>query len=190
VTAPPLTLWLLRHAKAVADPPAGGEDFDRVLAPRGRRDGAGLGQLIGARAPGHKLGKVPAKVHVPEVALISPAARTTATAEIVLDKAAPGARLEFPPDLYGADPDDVLAHLGELGDDVSSAMVVGHNPTMGALAVGVLSPDDKNGRDLLARRGFPTCALAVIGLDIARWGDIGAQCGVLYDLFTPPFDGR
>ena len=31
------TLWLLRHAKAVTDPPPGGSDFDRVLAPRGRR---------------------------------------------------------------------------------------------------------------------------------------------------------
>lgn len=183
------TLWLLRHAKAVADPPTGGDDFDRVLAPRGRRDGAALGNLIGQRGKGHKLGKVPGKVRLPQVALVSPAARTTATAEIVLDKATPVVRLEFPADLYGADPNDVLTHLGELDDDVSSAMVVGHNPTMQALAIGVLSSDDKGGRDLLVRRGFPTCALAVIRLDIAHWADVGARCGVLYDLFTPPFEG-
>ena len=41
------TLWLLRHAKTVADPPAGGADIDRVLAPRGRRDATALGHLIG-----------------------------------------------------------------------------------------------------------------------------------------------
>jgi phosphohistidine phosphatase len=182
------TLWLLRHAKAVADPPTGGDDFDRVLAPRGRRDGAALGKLIGQRQKGHRLGKVPGKVRLPQVALVSPAARTMATAEIVLDKGAPDTRVEFPADLYGADPNVVLTRLGELDDDVSSAMVVGHNPTMQALAVGVLASDDKHGRDLLVRRGFPTCALAVIRLDIADWADVGAQCGLLYDLFTPPFD--
>jgi phosphohistidine phosphatase len=183
------TLWLLRHAKAVADPPTGSDDFDRALAPRGRRDGAALGRLIGQRGKGHKLGKVPGKVPLPQVALVSPAARTTATAEIVLDKGAPDARLEFPADFYGADPNVVLTRLGELDDDVSSAMVVGHNPTMQALAVGVLASDDKDGRDQLVRRGFPTCALAVIRLDVVEWADVGAQCGRLYDLFTPPFDG-
>jgi phosphohistidine phosphatase len=182
------TLWLLRHAKAVADPPTGGDDFNRVLAPRGRRDGAALGKLIGQRQKGHRLGKVPGKVRLPQVALVSPAARTMATAEIVLDKGAPDTRVEFPADLYGADPNVVLTRLGELGDDVSSAMVVGHNPTMQALAVGVLASDDKHGRVLLVRRGFPTCALAVIRLDIADWADVGAQCGLLYDLFIPPFD--
>lgn len=189
MTSQHLTLWILRHAKAVADPPPYGDDFDRVLAPRGRRDGAALGNLISQRGKGHRLGKVPGKVPLPQVALVSPAARTTATAEIVLLKAAPDARLEFPTDLYGADPNDVLTHLGGLGDDVSSAIVVGHNPTMQALAVGVLSSDDKDGRDVLVRRGFPTCALAVIRLDIVHWADIGARCGVLYDLFTPPFEG-
>ena len=56
---------------------------------------------------------------LPEIALVSPAARTTATAEIVLDAAAPAAGLQFPTDLYGADPTDVLIRLSKLGDDVS-----------------------------------------------------------------------
>ena len=30
-------LWLLRHAKTVTDPPPGGSDFDRVLAPRDKK---------------------------------------------------------------------------------------------------------------------------------------------------------
>ena len=48
------TLWLLRHAKAVTDPPPGGSDFDRVLAPRGRRDATALGRLFAG--PGVGLG--------------------------------------------------------------------------------------------------------------------------------------
>ena len=46
------TLWLLRHAKAVTDPPPGGSDFDRVLAPRGRRDATALGRLFAGHGEG------------------------------------------------------------------------------------------------------------------------------------------
>ena len=46
------TLWLLRHAKTATDPPPGGADFDRVLAPRGRRDGAALGRLFAGQGEG------------------------------------------------------------------------------------------------------------------------------------------
>ena len=46
------TLWLLRHAKTVTDPPPGGDDFDRVLAPRGRRDAKALGRLFAGAGEG------------------------------------------------------------------------------------------------------------------------------------------
>ena len=38
---------------------------------------------------------------------------------------------------------------------------------------GCSSPDDKNGRDLVVRRGFPTCALGVYRLDVDHWADVG-----------------
>ena len=76
------TLWLLRHAKTVTDPPPGGADFDRVLAPRGRRDATALGRLFAGAGEG--LGPSLKGVPRPEIALVSPAARTAATAELVL----------------------------------------------------------------------------------------------------------
>ena len=75
-------LWLLRHAKTVTDPPSGGSDFDRVLAPRGRRDATALGRLFADQ--GKQLGPELKGVPRPAVALVSPAARTMATAELVL----------------------------------------------------------------------------------------------------------
>jgi phosphohistidine phosphatase len=183
---PGRTLWLLRHAKAVADPPAGGDDFDRVLAPRGRRDATALGRLIGQddEGFGHGLDQIPR----PQIALVSPAARTSATAELVLGGMAGGTEPEYPEDLYGADPDDVLEHLRLVPDAVSSVMVVGHNPTAHALAVGLISPQDTKGRELVAKRGFPTCALGVYRLDIAAWAEVDGRCGTLLGLFIPPFD--
>jgi phosphohistidine phosphatase len=184
VTAlPGRTLWLLRHAKAVADPPAGGDDFDRVLAPRGRRDATALGSLLARRGDGPDPGGAP----LPQLALVSPAARTMATAELVLAGVTPRPRQVAPADLYGADPEDVLRHLRSLDDGIGSVMVVGHNPTAQALALGLLDVKDKD-RDAIVRRGFPTCALAIYRLEIARWADVEGQCAVLSDLLTPPFD--
>jgi phosphohistidine phosphatase len=100
----------------------------------------------------------------------------------------PPPRRISPADLYGADPEDVLRHLRALDDGVKSAVVVGHNPTMQALALGLLDGDDKESRDLVVRRGFPTCALGIYRLDIARWADVEGQCAVLRELLIPPFD--
>jgi phosphohistidine phosphatase len=111
-----------------------------------------------------------------------------ATADLVLAGVVPAPRRLAPDDLYGADPEDVLRHLRRLDDDVVSVMVVGHNPTMQALALGLLGPDDKESRDLVVRRGFPTCALGIYRLDIARWANVEGQCGELRELLIPPFD--
>jgi phosphohistidine phosphatase len=189
---PGRTLWLLRHAKAVADPPPGQDDFDRALAPRGRRDAAALGHLLAghgtASSTGHGTGSGWEGEPLPQLALVSPAARTMATADLVLADLVPGPRRLTPADLYGADPEDVLRHLRQLDDDLQSVMVVGHNPTTQALALGLLDRDDKESRDVVVRRGFPTCALGIYRLDIARWADVGGQCAVLRELLIPPFD--
>jgi phosphohistidine phosphatase len=186
---PDLTFWLLRHAKTVTDPPKGGSDFDRVLAPRGRRDATALGMLLsgkGGRGGRLDVGDRP----LPEVALVSPAARTVATAELVLGglHAAPARYLV--PDLYGAEPEEALDHLRTLPTDVASAMLVGHNPTAHAVAQGLIRDEDTEGRDLVVRRGFPTCALAVYRLEVTQWADVAARTATLVALFTPPYGSK
>ena len=178
-------LWLLRHAMAVTDPPSGGSDFDRVLAPRGRRDAAALGRLFAGQA--EALGPALHGVPRPTVALVSPAARTAQTAELVLAALTdpPESRLED--ELYGADPEEVLALLRALPDRVTSAMVVGHNPTAHALAQGLIAAHDKKGRSLGARHGFPTCALGVYAFGVERWGDVETQSATLMALMAPPY---
>jgi phosphohistidine phosphatase len=183
VTQPGRTLWLLRHAKAVADPPDGGDDFDRVLAPRGRRDAEALGRLVARRGSAWRSGAE----SLPQIAFVSPAARTMATADLVLAGVTLQPRRSSPADLYGAEPEDVLRRLRKVDDGVTSVMVVGHNPTAQALALGLLDLEDK-GRDDVIRRGFPTCALGIYRLDIAQWADVGGQCASLVDLLTPPFE--
>jgi phosphohistidine phosphatase len=184
---PSRTLWLLRHAKAVTDPPPGGSDFDRVLAPRGRRDAAALGRLFAGGGDG--LGSALKGVPLPAVALVSPAARTAATAELVLAGVSEPPQRRLDEALYGADPEEVLEFVRELPDDVDSAMVVGHNPTAHSLSQGLLAARDKKGHSLAVRHGFPTCALGVYAFRAARWADVAAGTADLVAIMGPPYGG-
>ena len=177
------TLWLLRHAKTVTEPPPGGDDFDRVLAPRGRRDATALAPVLaGDRA---KLGL--AEVPLPELVLVSPAARTRATAELALAELERPPTIELVPDLYGADPEEVLDIVRALPVRIRSVMVIGHNPTMHALSQGLISAEDADGRSLAARRGFPTCALGVYRFDTKGWRTVGAKTATVLALVIPPY---
>jgi phosphohistidine phosphatase len=184
--APSRTLWLLRHAKTQTDPPPGGTDFDRVLAPRGRRDATALGRLF---ASGRKDLGVPQRVPLPSVALVSPAARTAATADLVLADLQRRPEIRLEKELYGAAPEEVLDLVRSLEDEAASAMVVGHNPTAYDLSQGLIQPSDKKGLGLAARRGFPTCALGVYRFHAERWSDVGMREAKLVALLVPPFGG-
>ena len=185
--APTRTLWLLRHAKTVTDPPPGGTDFDRVLAPRGRRDATALGRLFAGRGEG--LGPALKNVPRPKVALVSPAARTRATAELTFAHMADPPESFFYDGLYGADPDEVLAYVHELDDRADAVVVVGHNPTAHSLSQGLLAPGDKKGLSLAVRTGFPTCALSVYSFKVAHWVDVQAGAAKLIAMMAPPYGG-
>jgi len=181
------TLWLLRHAKTVTDPPSGGTDFDRVLAPRGRRDATALGRLF--TGTGEGLGPGLKGVARPQVALVSPAARTAATAQLVLAGVTDPPEYRLEKGLYAADPEEVLAFVRALPDDVDAAMVVGHNPTAQLLSQGLLSTRDKKGLSSVVRHGFPTCALGVYAFRVDRWADVGAGTAKLVAIMIPPYAG-
>ena len=179
------TVWLLRHAKTVTDPPPGGSDFDRVLAPRGRRDAIALGRHFAGKGEG--LGRGLARTPRPTVALVSPAARTRATAELVLADMTHPPEQRFEEDLYGAEPTEVIEFLRRLLDDVVAAMVVGHNPTAQSLSRTLLSPRDEKGVELTMRQGFPTCALGVYTFKATGWKDVDQGGAKLAALMAPPY---
>jgi phosphohistidine phosphatase len=181
------TLWLLRHAKTVTDPPTGGTDFDRVLAPRGRRDAIALGHLFAGTGEG--LGPGLKEVPLPQIALVSAAARTAATAQLVLADVTDPPQCRLEKGLYAADPEEVLDFVRALPDDVSATMVVGHNPTAQSLSQGLLSTRDKKGLASVVRHGFPTCALAVYAFDVDRWADVAAGTAKLVAIMIPPYAG-
>ena len=166
-----LTLWLLRHAKAAPDPPPGGSDHDRPLAPRGRRDAEALGRRISS------LGQLP-----PVVVLVSTAQRALETAEAAT--APLGVPLDRRRQLYYGTPGDVLGELATVDDGVRSVMIVGHNPATHELALELLDADDA-GRDEL--RSFPTCGLAVYAVAARRWREVAPGTAHLEGFHRPPY---
>ncbi|WP_030163505.1 SixA phosphatase family protein [Spirillospora albida] len=152
------TLIVLRHAKAVAGP-LGTPDIDRTLNDRGGRDAAAAGDWL------RDQGLVPDRV------LCSTAARTRETlAGLALDAPA-----DFEPAIYGNDPDDLLALVAGVADDVERLLLVGHNPSVHQLV------HDLTGR---APDAYPTCALAVISVPGA-WADIRPGGSELVTVRTP-----
>jgi phosphohistidine phosphatase len=139
------TLYLLRHAKSSWDDPELA-DYERPLAPRGRRDAKLMGDHL--RASGIE----------PEFILCSGAVRTRQTLELI-DLPSP---TMIDPLLYGNSAEQLLDRVRAVSDDVASVMLIGHNPSLEDLALALASSGAE--LDRLAAK-FPTAALATLTTD-------------------------
>lgn len=158
------TLLVLRHAKSSWDD-QNLDDHDRPLNARGERDAPRMGRLARKK-----------RLSV-ELIISSDALRARLTAEAVADAIGYGGQILLDPRLYHASAADILAVLrGAVDDNVTTVMIVGHNPGL---------------EDLVARltgdpEGLPTAALAQIALPIERWPDLTASTrGTLVGLWRP-----
>jgi phosphohistidine phosphatase len=145
-------LILFRHAKAERDAPSG-DDFDRPLAPRGRREAKAMGEQLAA------LGVRP------DLALISPAARTRETWKLAAE-ALPGAELRLEPLLYNAEAGAIRRLAEQAGDGRGAVVVVAHNPGLQELAVRLLFEGSSPASYLArAQKHFPPAAVAIFDID-------------------------
>jgi phosphohistidine phosphatase len=132
------TLILLRHAKSV-DPDPYPTDLERPLSPRGRRDAVAAGAWL--REQGFE----------PDLVLCSTAVRTRETLEGL---ALPAVVVVFEHRLYLGPAHDTLDLLRDGAPDVSTLLVIGHNPTLSMLS-DLLDPD------ALPDEGLATSGIAV-----------------------------
>lgn len=152
----PRRLVVVRHAKAE---PYAASDFERTLADRGRRDAAALGAWLGEQGI------------TPDVALVSAAARTEETWQLMAEAAGWRTEPELDHGLYGADEDGVLELVATVDPDAATVVVIGHNPTM-AMVVQLLDDGDAPA-DVAAplSEGFPTSAVAVFDVPVP-WSQV------------------
>jgi phosphohistidine phosphatase len=166
-------LLLLRHAKAVQGT---GDDRARALTARGRSNAAALGAFL------HRSGERPQAV------LCSTAKRTVETWELVAAELGAPAQAEFLDQLYLASAKKIQSILRNAGDAAQTILAIGHNPGMEDCAAELArKPASKDEAWRLASltEKFPTCGLAVLEFDVARWADVAAGTGVFVAFVRP-----
>jgi phosphohistidine phosphatase len=165
-------LVLLRHAKSDWPEVA---DHDRPLAKRGRGDAPRVGRWLGESG------------YVPDAVVCSTALRARETWELAaggLLAAAPDAHpaVRYEPRVYEASVLGLLMLVREFKPDWQTVLVVGHNPGMADLTVGLTGPPPE------PPPPFPPAAVAVLGLP-GDWADAAPGEGRLL-AFTVPADLR
>ena len=157
----------MRHAKS--DYPPGVADHDRPLAPRGVRQAGLAGDWLRAHAP--TIDRV----------LCSTATRTRET----LLNTRIDAPVRYSDRLYAATPGTVIDEINTVEDGVSTLLVIGHEPTMSTLALGLGGAGDADTE--AAQRisvKFPTSAIAVLTVPCA-WKQLELGAATLIDFDVP-----
>jgi len=164
-------LLLLRHAKSNWDDPAL-DDFERPLAPRGRRAAPQMAAALVERG------------WAPEAALVSPAARTRETWALVAAALPASPEPLFPQALYLASAAVLLGELRAVPAAVGSLLLLGHNPGLERLAALLAGPGSDPDALAALRSKFPTAGLAVLEVD-GEWSALAEGGGRLVAFLTP-----
>lgn len=150
----------MRHAQAELAVASDASDADRALTPRGRHDAAAVGRWLQHEEI------------EPDHALVSTAVRTWQTWEALANEAQWTLVPDLDRSLYTAGPESALESLQASPDDARTVLLIGHNPTVAALAW--LLHDGSGDQGALHRlaQGHAPADLAVLAVD-GPWTDLG-----------------
>ena len=144
------SVTVIRHAKASADDPSGGPDFDRPLSPRGTKDVHQAGLRLSSSNVSF------------DCFLASSAIRARQTAEALADAVGfARERIEWDEGLYLASLDSLMQHLASLDDEVQHVALVGHNPGLSELWAQLTHDSDAF---------LPTCGIVRLDFALENWG--------------------
>lgn len=151
-------LIVLRHAKSAWD--TGDIDVERPLNPRGLRDGVEAGRVLAelARDGDDGIGLV----------LCSTATRTRQTWDRAQVGGATADAVLYVEAIYGASPAELLNLARGIDPGVDTAVIIGHEPALSGLILGLAAPNDLTAR---VAAKFPTSAIAVLAFD-GEWADL------------------
>ncbi len=159
------TLIVLRHAKSSWQTTEA--DQRRPLSERGERDAVAAGEILA----GYDL----------DVVLASTATRVQLTWEGAEDGGAECEDVRFTEAIYHAWPGELLAMVQGLDEKDSTALLIGHQPTLSELILSLAKPNDLT--EKVAKK-FPTCGLAVLTFS-GTWATL-AEGAAKLDRFEIP----
>ncbi len=164
------TLIILRHGQAQSSS-ADGSDHGRELTEQGKNESSKAGQTL--RESGI----------VPDYVLCSTAARTRTTFAELQNSFGKSLNVTYSQKIYNASERDLINEIGKIPENVNSALLIGHNPSLYQLAIMLA----KDGEEQLLHNlhfGFPTCAMAAIKFN-GSWQEI-KNVGSKLILFAVP----
>lgn len=166
------TLLLLRHAKS-SWRNAGQADHERPLNGRGREAADRMADWL--RQEGL----------LPDLALVSTAARTRETWQRLCAAWDREPEVRFLRSLYLAPPSRLLAALCRAPEAARRLLLLGHNPGIEHLAAQLAGPgsDPRASARLLEK--YPTAGLALFRCDIDDWADLSPASCRLVGFETP-----
>jgi phosphohistidine phosphatase len=165
-------LSILRHAKSSWDE-AALTDFERPLAPRGRKAAPLMGRHM------REIGIAP------DLVLCSAAVRTRETASLALQELGdPQPPVTYDINIYEATADVLMATLRGVPSEVGHVLLIGHNPGLQNLIL-ALTGGRLQGRHAEIAEKLPTAALVLMELAIPDWQRIGRDCGTVRHFSTP-----
>ena len=153
---------LVRHAKSDWES-ASLKDFDRPLSQRGLSDAPTMAEHLIKQN------------EIPELIIASPAKRTTQTAKIIADKLAI-AEVIFTENMYDGSEEDYIHIIECLPDNITTVMLVGHNPTITNLTNILTKSNIAN---------IPTTGVAIIHSETLLWSTLFKTPASLNKFFTP-----
>lgn len=159
---------VIRHAKSSWDDPSVA-DHDRPLSKRGRNALSRLRDHI----EGLELR--------PELVMCSSSRRTCETLAGIRPAFGRKARVESDSSLYGASAEQLVTELRRLDDQVTTVVLIGHNPGVADL-VDLLAADPATGGAAIDT--FPTAAVAVLSV-AGPWSTLQPACALLESFWAP-----
>lgn len=157
-------LVLMRHAKSGY--PDGVADHERPLARRGQRDAPETGRWLARHG------------YLPDAVVCSTALRARQTWELAAEGLPGTPEARFEPRVYDATVLSLLMLVKEFREDQHTVLLVGHNPGLAELTMGLADPPP------VPPSAFPTAAVAVLGL-ACPWADASPARARLLDFAAP-----
>jgi phosphohistidine phosphatase len=114
------SIVIVRHAKSAR--PAGVDDIDRALTPRGHADATAVGVWLSR----HDVR--------PDLVICSPSRRTRQTWHGIAPALAEAPEVRYEPAVYGEDDRALLDLLRHVDNAVTTVVVIGHNPSVSELS--------------------------------------------------------
>lgn len=160
----PLTLYLLRHADAL-DKSNNQTDLERQLSVRGIKEAEGVGIFLKEK-----------KIYLSRL-LFSHAVRAHQTAHIIANKIElPVDKLQLNQSIYHLNMDGIIQVIRELSNVDFQVALVGHNPTISALA---------NALSNQPIEYFSTATIACFTFKFNEWSNIKFKAGDLTFIKSP-----